>query len=356
MEHYRVGIIGLGRKALTIDDEAPLRWLTNYEKTPTTHFSAYQAIDRTTIVAVCARSEASLERFYQRTGLKEVRGYTDYRQMLEKEKLDIVSVCTHTPLKAAIVIAAAEGGARGIICEKAMATSLREADQMLEACQKSGTKLLINHPRRYHPTYQKAKEILNEGTIGDLVGLRGGLWTWLLHNGTHLWDIMRFFAGDAVSVCGWLREEDLPDPGGYGVLHFANGAIAFADVGGGQGFQLELLGRNGLIRIDTFTPGLYLEVYEDVYPPDPTRPAYQFRPRKIALRDHWAPEEDFMPPMQAAVGDLLDSIENDREPISSGADGRAALEIGLAFHASHRQGNRPVPLPLADRSLQVISR
>ncbi len=356
MERYCVGMIGLGRKALTIDDETHLRWLTNYEKPPTTHFSAYQALEQTELVAVCARSTASIERFYQRTGLRQVRGYTDYREMLEREHLDIISVCTHTPEKPAIVIACAEAGVKGVICEKAMATSLREADQMIEACDKSGTRLLINHPRRYHPTYQKAKEVLRTGSLGPITGLRGSLWTWLIHNGTHLWDIMRYFAGDASSVCGWLRDEPGPDPGGYGVIQFTSGAVGFADAGGGQGFQLEILCSNGLVRIDTFTPGFYWEVYGDVYPPDPQRPAYQFRPRKIVYRDHWTPSDDFLPPMQAAVQDLLGSIEMGRPPVSSGREGRAALEIGLAFHSSHRQGNRPVSLPLTDRNLRVVSR
>jgi predicted dehydrogenase len=259
-------------------------------------------------------------------------------------------------MKAQIVIAAAEAGAKGIICEKAMATSLEEADAMLAACEKSGTKLLVNHPRRYHPTYQRAKSLLESGTIGDLVRIHGTMWTWLLHNGTHLWDIMRYFAGDADWVCGWLRNDHPTDPGGYGIVHFRNGVFAFADVGGGQGFWLELHGSNGVIRIDTFHDGVQVEVYADVYPPDPQRPAYQFRPRYLLRREYYPNPPRFTPPMQAALQDLIDAIEQDRQPISSGYDGRAALEIGIAFHASHRAGNIPVPLPLQDRQLRVVSR
>ncbi|MER3500656.1 MAG: hypothetical protein IMHGJWDQ_000430 [Candidatus Fervidibacter sp.] len=353
---YRVGIVGLGRKALTIDDETHLRWLTNYELPPTTHVSAYLANPKTQIVAVCARTRESLERFYKRTGLWEVRGYTDFQEMFANERLDIVSVCTHTDMKAPIVIAAAEAGVKGIICEKAMATSLAEADAMLEACEKAGTKLLVNHPRRYHPAYHRAKELLARGIIGELVRLHGTMWTWLLHNGTHLWDILRYFAGDADWVCGWVRDDHPTDPGGYGLVHFCNGIFAFVDVGGGQGFQLELHGTNGLIRIDSFHDGVQVEVYADVYPPDPDRPAYQFRPRYIARREDLPNPPRFTPPMQAALQDLIDAIEQDRQPQSNGYDGRAALEIGLAFHASHRANNLPIPLPLQDRHLRVVSR
>jgi predicted dehydrogenase len=353
---YRVGIVGLGRKALTIDDETKLRWLTNYEIPPTTHVSAYLANPKTQIVAVCARTQESLERFYRRTGLREVRGYTDFREMFANERLDIVSVCTHTDMKAQIVIAAAEAGVKGILCEKAMATSLEEADAMIAACEKAGTKLLVNHPRRYHPAYRRAKELLESGAIGDLVRMHGTMWTWLLHNGTHLWDILRFFAGDADWVCGWLRDDHPSDPGGYGIVHFRNGVFAFADVGGGQGFQLELHGTNGLIRLDSFFDGVQVEVYADVYPPDPQRPAYQFRPRYVLRREIHPNPPNATPPMQLALQDLMEAIEQDRQPLDSGYDGRAALEIGIAFHVSHRQGNCPVPLPLQERSLRIVSR
>jgi len=60
--------------------------------------------------------------------------------------------------------------------------------------------------------------------------------------------------------------------------------------------------------------------------------------------------------MQAALQDLIEAIEQDRQPISSGYDGRAALEIGIAFHASHRAGNIPVKLPLQDRKIAIVSR
>ncbi|MGQ9463174.1 MAG: Gfo/Idh/MocA family protein [Candidatus Fervidibacter sp.] len=353
---YRVGIVGLGRKASTIDDEAHLRWLTNYELPPTTHVSAYLANPQTQIVAVCARTKESIERFYQRTGLRDVRGYTDFREMFANEKLDIVSVCTHTDMKSQIVIAAAEAGVKGIICEKAMATSLEEADEMIATCEKSGAKLIVNHPRRYHPTYWRAKDLLESGAIGDLIRIHGTMWTWLLHNGTHLWDIMRYFAGDADWVCGWVRDDHPTDPGGYGLVHFRNGVIAFADVGGGQGFTLELHGLNGTIKIDTFHDGVQVEVYADVYPPDPQRPAYQFRPRYLLQHEYYPNLPRFTPPMQAALQDLIESIEQDRQPFSSGYDGRAALEIGIAFHASHRSGNIPVSLPLKDRKLRVVSR
>jgi predicted dehydrogenase len=353
---FRVGIIGCGRKASTIDDEAHLRWLTNYDVVPSSHTSAYLQNPRTKIVAVAARTEESLQRYIARWKLHDVRTYTDYRKMLELEELDIVSVVTHADMHAEITITAAKAGVKGIICEKAMATSLEEADEMISACESNGVKLLINHPRRYHPTFTTAKKMIEDGVIGALKSMRGAIWTFLLHNGTHLWDMFCYFAGDADRVWGYVAEEDVQDPGGCAMILFKNGVMAFADVMTMQGFNMQLYGSDGMIHIDMFKEGFRLEVYEDVIPSSADRPYYQFRPKRLVRCEHIEIEKPFTPPMQAAVQDLIDSIIEDRQPRSSGYDGRKALELGLAVHASAMKGGMAVTLPLADRTIRVVSR
>ncbi len=355
---FRVGIVGCGRKASTIDDEAHLRWLTNYDVVPSTHTSAYLQNPHTEIVAVAARTEESLRRYILRWGLHDVHTYTDYRKMFENEQLDIVSVVTHADMHAEVTIAAARAGVKGIICEKAMATSLREADEMISECERNNVKLLINHPRRYHPTFIKAKGLLDSGAIGELRSMRGAIWTFLLHNGTHLWDMFCYFAGDAETVWGYVADEDVPDPGGCAMIRFKGGVMAFADVMTMQGFNMQLYGTDGLIHIDMFREGFRIEVYEDVIPPSPDRPYYQFRPRRILRSEHVGVEHPFTPPMQAAVQDLIDSIREDRQPRSSGYDGRKALELGIAVHASAKRNGAAVHLPLSGehRALRVISR
>jgi hypothetical protein len=104
-----------------------------------------------------------------------------------------------------------------------------------------------------------------------------------------------------IGFAGGSENDHPTDPGGYGIVHFRNGVFAFADVGGGQGFWLELHGSNGVIRIDTFHDGVQVEVYADVYPPDPQRPAYQFRPRYLLRREYYPNPPRFTPPMQAAL-------------------------------------------------------
>lgn len=356
MRRYRVGIVGCGRKASTIDDEAHLRSLTNYDVVPSSHASAYKALPQTELVAAAARSWDSVNRFGERWGISPKHRYTDYRRMLAEEELDIVSVVTHADVRAEVVIAAAEARVKGILAEKAMATSAAEADAMLEACRRHGVKLLINHPRRYHPVFQAMKATLEQGSIGALTSMRGAIWTFLIHNGTHLWDMFRFFAGEADWVSGVVVPVPGSDPAGYGIVHFQSGVFAFADALTMQPFNLQLYGTEGMLHVDGFTPGFTWILYEDVVPSTPERPFYQFRPRRIKRVEHVPPPEEFRPPMQAAVLDLIGAIEEDRPPRSSGEDGRAALEIGLAFHLSHAAQGARVPLPLENRHFRVVSR
>ena len=89
-----------------------------------------------------------------------LRPYSSYEEMLQREELDIVSVCTHAPLHAPVTLAAAEAGVKAVFCEKAIATSLAEADAMVAACDERNVKLVINHTRRWDPYYETALALI----------------------------------------------------------------------------------------------------------------------------------------------------------------------------------------------------
>ncbi len=349
---YKAVVIGCGRKGSKIDEEK--RWMTNYDRTPCSHASAYLALPQVELVAGADINPQALEDFGRRWGVTHL--YTDYREMLAQEKPDIVSVTTHAILHAECTIAAAEAGAKGIICEKAMATSLEECDAMISACRKSGTKLLINHPRRYHPTYRKAKELLDSGAIGRLTTMFGAIYTALIHNGTHLFDMFRYFAGEPDWLVATRESPQGGDPGGLGMIHFSSGVYAFADIATMQGFELQLLGTEGRIVIHSYREGLEIWRYQYPEAPPEGREWFQFGPNKKAQVEVIPGDETTPPPMQWAVLDLIQAIEEDRDPLSRGEDGRAALMMGLAFHVSANQGCCRIPLPLEDRTLRVESR
>ena len=96
--------------------------------------------------------------------------------MLAQENLDIVTVATSDHRHADLVVNAANAGAKGIFCEKPMATNLADADRMLEAVERNGTILSIDHTRRWQPMWRHTKEeIVGAGEIGEVKYIIGTL-------------------------------------------------------------------------------------------------------------------------------------------------------------------------------------
>jgi predicted dehydrogenase len=136
----------------------------------------------------------------ERTGAEQ--SYADYREMLEKADLDLVSVGPRwVDCHAEMVIACAEAGVKGIFCEKPFAKTLPEADAMIDACDRNGVKIAVAH-RRASGYEQYAKKLVEGGEIGEIQVMRGhgkddhraGAMD-LMVLGTHILDSMRYFAG-----------------------------------------------------------------------------------------------------------------------------------------------------------------
>ena len=143
---YRVAIVGAGRIGGLLEGERP----PSAFRKPHSHFASYNAVDETEVVAVAGRSEGRLQMFTERYGITNL--YTDYREMIEKERPDIVSVTTQTIHKAEVITFAAEQGVRGIFAEKALCSSLEEADRIRDAVNANGGGLQLRRgataPRR----------------------------------------------------------------------------------------------------------------------------------------------------------------------------------------------------------------
>jgi len=346
---YRVAIVGLGRKGSTIDDEN--RWLTNYDRNPCSHASAYVANERTQIIAVADPSPAKLAAFSARYG--ECATYNDYRAMLARERPELVSVCTHAPLHAKVTVAAAAAGAKGVLVEKAMAVSLAECDAMLAACEQVGAKLLVNHPRRFHATFRAAKLLLDSGELGPLQVIIASGYNKFAHNGSHAFDMLRYFAGEATAVQGELVErEDPEDFDGRAVVRMQSGVTGFVDFASSQPFAFQIWCPEGRITIDQFSEGFAVSRFVPENP-DETGPWFRYRPKREVV-ERLVPSPEW--PMQNAVDELVAAVDGNREPASHGLDGRAALELIVAAHESAAQGGAWIAVPVVASARVVRSR
>ena len=339
---------------------------------------------QTQLVAIAEIDQQRLEDVGQANGIDKL--YTDYRKLLERERPDFVSICTSAPPHRDITVACAEAGAH-VLCEKPMATDLTEADDMIEACDKAGVRLAINHQQRCSPQFRKVRELIEQGRIGELRAIhdrgknrQGGYE--MMEIGTHLFDAMQFFAGGVRSVYGHLttgghdtRPEDItpstelgaryrdigPVAGDNVVAHFAfeNGVEGLAEFYRspgrlpGSGPRL-LQGTDGILAIK---PGGEMHLSVLYYPAPVYDPTSTEAWQEVSLsEEELTLHGEAWPAIQVirSIDEMVHCLEEDREHVSDGRAGRAALEMIQAVYRSHFTGKR-ITLPLADRRNALLT-
>lgn len=346
-----VGLRGIGASPLPAKPLHPalgIPW-------PHSHAAGYAVLPNVDVVAACDLVPDLLEQFTTnwRSTWPEVRTYTDYRELLERERIDVLSVCTSDHRHAQIVADAAERGVPGIFCEKPIATTLADADRMIEACARQGTVLAIDHSRRWRPHWHAALALLDNGPLGGvrrIVGSTGGPRAMLFRNGTHLIDTVCWFAGsDPEWAVGVLDEEHLHygpryagdggrdpalDPGGSGLVHFANGVRAFINCSKRTVARVELqvFAEHGRVRVDD-TSG---EVWS--VPPGARSQSQAPLPMPHTQRGE----------TPGAIAELIEAVEQKRETISPPREARKTLAIILAMLQSQAAANAPIRFPVTD--------
>lgn len=341
--NYKIGIIGCGRIASLFEEDIKIK------NKPCTHAGAYNKIKNTEIIAACDIRKDRLERFSKTWGVKNL--YTDYNEMLEKENLDIVSICTHAPEHKEICIKAAESGVKVIFCEKPMACSLKEAEEMIEACKKNNILLAINHTRRWDTCFQKIKEVIESNKIGKLLYLNAYSSVGLLNGTTHLFDLLRLYSGNAKWVQANIVKDESTDPGGYGLIGFENDVRCYINAIWKDYvyFGADIMGTHGFIKgTGMIRSGRSFEVSVS------KKSESESKIKELYPIETAAPE--WKPPLVEAIKNLINAVENNEEIKCTGEDGKAALEIALAFHESHNNGGKKVYLPLQNENLRVIPR
>lgn len=339
---------------------------------------AFTALDRTPVAAMADADQAGGAEAARRFG--GATHYLDYREMLARERLDVVAVCPRwTDQRRDMVVAAAEAGVKGIFCEKPFAATLADADAMLDACDRHGTRMVVAH-RRAAAHEQRLKQIVDSGEIGEIQVLRGhgkgdhraGSLD-LIILGTHILDGMRYVAGSDVAWAHGhvtqdgraVTKEDIREGDeGVGLLAgnrvaayyvFENGLTAHYE--SFQGYPadphdhnrhlgFEVYGTKGIVSVRNSPGGeLYRHRYDLWIPDSGARPW-----ERISIPEWERQEDSALASNLIIVRELLAAIDDDRDvrEVSSGADSRAALEMIAAVHESNRLGTR-VRFPLVNR-------
>lgn len=310
------------------------------------HLPNYAANSLAKLVAVADINEARAKEMAERFQVPHV--YTDYREMLQREDIQAVSVCTPNYLHGEQTIAAAKAG-KHILCEKPMALSLGEAQMMIEAANKAGVQLMVGFTHRFHFFNQKAKELLADGAIGRPYTIRvrfahrGPYTSWVaqtdwffdskragggavLDMGIHALDIIRYVLGAEVrTISANLATfaQDIQDEDTALInLEMSNGSLGYIETGwhswpGALG--LEIYGSKGSMIVDYQTP-LRLWTQEKGWE--------EFK--DFPIGGGWPAEVNY----------FLDALSKDEKVSPNGEDGLISLRSALAIYESHRTGRR----------------
>jgi len=287
--------------------------------------------------------------------------YDDYRQMFEKENLDLLSVCVPNFLHKEIVVTAAEAGIKAIICEKPFATSIPDGKEMIEICKKNQVKLMYAEDWVFSPALIRAKEICDEGGIGDILYVKAKE----THNGSHSQYAQKkeYCGGGSMIHLGihpvgflpWLLDQNIKQVAGMktaggdnNLLHknytgedwaaalvvMDDGTRAFVEGNyitcGGMDDKIEIYGTDGNIHVD-LTKGSPLNVY--------SRKGYGYAIEKADFTHGWtlpAVDEFLSLGYVGEIAHFVECVKTDQvsQKGTRGEDGLRALAVTLTIYES----------------------
>ena len=334
------------------------------------HSNAYRQVApffkprlRPRMKVLCGRTPSSVEKAAAELGWEAVS--TNWREVIERKDIDLVDISTPGDSHGEIAIAAAQAG-KAVFCEKPLANSLAEAEQMLAAVEKAGVVHMICHNYRRAPAVMLAQQLIAEGQIGEIRHYRGTYlqdWiadprfplVWRLDRNkagsgalgdiaAHSIDLARFLVGEIAEVAGhlqtFIKERPLADDvnrtgtvtvddAATSLLRFENGAMGTVEATrmalGRKNFnRFEINGSKGSVAFDLERMN-ELELYLESDPPA----IRGFRRVLVTEAGHpyikawWPPghiigyEHTFV----HTVFDLLEAVADQRVPLPSFVDG-----------------------------------
>ncbi|WP_346319182.1 Gfo/Idh/MocA family oxidoreductase [Chitinophaga sp. YIM B06452] len=332
------------------------------------HLESYtRYVPEAEVVAVYTRDAEKAKAFAEKHHIPH--HYSSLDDLFSSAEFDVVDICLPNFLHKDATLKAAAAG-KHIIIEKPLAVTLEEADEMIAACEKAGVKLMYAEELCFAPKYERARKLVEEGGVGEVYMLKqsekhsgphsdwfydvnlsgGGV---LMDMGCHgiAWFRWMLKNAKAVNVSasmktvlhkGRTKGEDVS----IVTVEFENGVIGLVENSwakqGGMDDVSEIYGIDGVAYADLFRGNSVLAY---------SRNGYGYAMEKTDTTVGWSFcvfEEAFNQGYPQELKHFIDCVLHDKEPLVTGKDGRAVLEIIYAAYASAGQG-RKIDLPFHQR-------
>jgi len=328
-----------------------------------THAKAIREVEAAELVACCDVIEDRARAWAEEFELGD-NYHRDLEDMLARDDIQAVCVCTPSGMHSEHAIKAAQAG-KHILCEKPLDVTLKKIDDMIAAAQANQVKLAGVFQRRTYDSTRRVREVVRTGKLGKLVlgdcyqkyfrsheYYASGDWraTWeldgggaLMNQGVHGIDLIMHLMGPVRRVSAYARRlvrNIAVEDTAVAVVEYENGALGVIEgttsVTPGSGCEVEISGDNGTIGLsgDTITTWKIPGAEEETAEAETEGTASD--PTALAATGH-----------VAHVQDLCQAIIEDREPAIPGREARRAVELIKAIYKSSREGGATVELPLS---------
>jgi len=323
------------------------------------HIKAYSNNPNTRIVGILSRTREGAERKRDELGI-ECRVYDSLDQMLDDDKIQIISICSRSDLHSSQARLGARAG-KHLVIEKPIALTLEDLWSLEADVAEYRVKTVVSFVLRWNPFFQMVKRLLNDGALGSLFYASCDYWNntnehwpgfkWgrtrqgggssMLLSGCHAADAVRWFAGEVVEVSAFAadRNPDSPfefNPNVVASLRYASGAVgkvsSLLECYTPYRFNVELFGDQGTLRNNRLFSHKLLGQTD--YAEIPT-----VLPDSSDVSHH---------PFQAEIDHFVRCILKDRESHANVADAAKSHELCFAIDRSCKTGET-ISLPLADR-------
>jgi UDP-N-acetylglucosamine 3-dehydrogenase len=299
------------------------------------HARIYSKLDETDFIGVSDLNDFTLSKTSKKYN---VSGYKDYEDLLSHDELQIVSVCVPTTHHYKVTMKAIEYG-KDILVEKPISFTLEEAKEMVRFAKEKGVKLSTGHVERFNPAVKKAKELIENDVIGDIVSSfakRVGPFPPQIKDvgvatdlAIHDLDVMTYLfdekAKQIYATMGSILEKCIYEDHAEIMTTFETGITGILEVNWLTPYkrrELEITGTEGIISID------YIDQTIEVH-------------GKFA-HDVTINQEE---PLKEEIKSFLNAVRTDTEPVITGKDGLNALKMILAANKSSREH---IPINISD--------
>jgi predicted dehydrogenase len=335
------------------------------------HAESFRRCADAELVAVASPTRGNAANFAAKHHI--ARHYTDYREMLRSD-VDLVVIGAPNHLHCEMTEAAAAAG-KHVICEKPLCLNLAEADRMISACRKANVKLMYAEELLFAPKYVRLKQLLDSGALGEPTLIK----QMEKHDGPHaphFWDVERSGGGvtmdmgcHAIEFFRWMlgrkkissvyaqmntnvhKDKTRGDDNAITLLEFENGCTCIAEESwtklGGMDDQASVYGSKGVAYADLLR-GNSIHTYSSV--------GYDYAVEKAGSTVGWSftiYEEAWNYGFPQEMAHFVDCVLNDKQPLVTGEDGRAVLEVIFAAYESAGTG-RKVQMPFKTDAARPI--